>query len=98
MWLMLHHLEYLPSPTIFHGEGDTCSSLGTGAVAQRLVHLCAAVSWIPFALQVHGVQGHGMLQPSGEWEPGLSTDLDSELEFQVLSQIGFHELQGFFSV
>lgn len=45
---------------------------------------------------MHGVEGHEMHQPSGEWKLGLSTDLDFELKFQVVPQSGLQKLKGFF--
>lgn len=54
---------------------------------------CISEHYLPF-LQVHGVEGPGQHQPSGEGKPGLSAALAFQLKLQVLSQNGFRELGG----
>lgn len=71
---------------------------GHGVSPVLVTTLCVVVLYFTFFLPEHGVEGHGMHQPSGEWKRGLLTDLDFELKFQVIPQSGFHELKGFFTV
>jgi hypothetical protein len=61
MWQMTH---YLALQKVFHGEGNSCASPETGAVAQLLVH-CATVLQMSFFSRCMGNRGVECTDPLG---------------------------------